>query len=199
MALNFLPSTSYADQQAVWSAFMGAADFWDSAEGNNAAVGGLTLGFDTTGSSPKLTVSGYGLSFTLTFNSNAPTSEVMIAATDKSILMQTSFAGPGNGVLILDKNSSGEWGAAAILFGASSSLGYYIAPDAASNELTLRNTSLVSASLTQLVPMTGRYSTWVMENAFVALSAPNSTYVGKMELNGVKYVMAGRAAISYTD
>lgn len=199
MALNFLPSTRYADQQAVWSAFVGAADFWDSVDGNNATVGGLTLGFDTTGSSPKLKVSGYGLSFTLSFNSSTPTSEVMIAATDKSLLMQNPFSGSSNGVLILDKNSSGEWGAAAILFGASSSLGYYIAPDAASNELTLRNTSLVSASLTQLVPMTGRYSTLVMENAFVALSAPNSTYVGKMELNGVKYVMAGRAAISYTD
>lgn len=198
MALNFLPSTRYADQQAVWSAFVGSADFWDNVDGNNATVGGLTLGFDTT-SGPKLTVSGYGLSFTLTFNGSAPTSEVMIAVTDKLILMQNPFWGSGNGVLILDKNSSGEWGAAAILFGASSGLGYYIAPDAASNELTLRNTSLVSASLTQLVPMTGRYSTWVMENAFVALSAPNSTYVGKMELNGVKYVMAGRAAISYAD
>lgn len=194
MALNFLPSTKYETPQAAWTAMINAAEFWDSVDGNAATVGGLTLGFDAE--TKHITVSGYGLSGTMSMiNANS----IMIAATEKSLLFKcTTLSGGSMGILILDKNSAGEWGAAVLPF-AGTSQGWYIAPGATTYELALKNDSLLTATLTQLVPVTGANSTWVMENAFNVLTSPNTSYEGKMELNGVKYVMAGRAAISYTD
>lgn len=194
MALNFLPSTNYETSQAAWTAMINAAEFWDSVDGNTATVGGLTLGFDA--GTKAITISGYGLNATsVMINAN----NIVIAATEKSLLIKyTASSGGSMNVLILDKNSAGEWGAAVLSFN-STNTGQYVAPDTTIADLALKNDSIVTATLTQLVPLTGTYSTWVMENAFVVLSSPNPTYVGKMELNSVKYVMVGRAAISYTD
>lgn len=195
MALNFLPSTNYGTQQAAWTAMINAADFWDSVDGNTATVGGLTLGFNAENNA--ITVSGYGLSGTTTFhNANG----VMIAAAEKSLLISyTASSGGTKGVLILDKNSNNEWGAVVFPLSGTSTVHWYIAPDTTSTAVALINDNIVTATLTQLVPMTGRDSAWVMENGFVVLTSPNPTYAGKMELNGVKYVVAGRAAISYTE
>lgn len=194
MALNFLPSTNYETPQAAWTAMINAADFWDTIDGNAATVGGLTLGFDA--GTKNITVSGYELSGTIgMINSN----NIMIATTDKSLLFKcTTTSGGSMGILILDKNSAGEWGAAVLPF-TGTSQGWYIAPGATTYNLALKNDNILNAALTQLVPVTGTDSTWVMENAFDVLTSPNPSYAGKMELNGVKYVMAGRAAISYTD
>ena len=194
MALNFLPSTNYGTQQAAWTAMINAADFWDSIDGNTATVGGLTLGFNAANNT--ITVNGYDLSGTVIMNS---ASNIMIATTEKSLLFKcTTSSGGSMGVLILDKNSDNEWGAAVLPF-AGTSQGWYIAPNTTAYDLALKNDNILSAALTQLVPVTGTNSTWVMENAFDVLTSPNISYVGKMELNGVKYVMAGRAAIAYSD
>lgn len=194
MALNFLPSTNYGTQQAAWTAMINAADFWDSIDGNTATVGGLTLGFNAANNT--ITVSGYGLSGTMNMSSAGA---VMIAVTEKSLLFKcTTTSGGSIGVLMLDKNNGDEWGAAVVPFGGTSQ-GWYIAPGATTYDLALKGDNILTATLTQLVPITGTNSTWVMENAYLVLSSPNPTYTGKMELNGEKYVMAGRAAISYTD
>ncbi len=194
MALNFLPSTNYGTQQAAWTAMINAADFWDSVDGNSVTVGNLTLGFDA--GTNKITVSGYGLSVT---SGMTNANNIVIATTEKSLLIRyTASSGGSMDVLILDKNSNNEWGAAVLSFNGTST-GQYVAPETTMADLALKNNSIVTATLTQLVPLTGAHSTWVMENAYLVLSSPNPTYIGKMELNGVKYVMAGRAAISYTD
>ena len=194
MALNFLPSTNYGTQQAAWTAMINAADFWDSIDGNTATVGGLTLGFNAANNT--ITISGYGLSVTSNMiNAN----NIVIATTEKSLLIRYQASSGGNmDILALDKNSNYEWGAAALSF-SSTSTGRYVAPDTTIDDLALKNNAIATATLTQLVPLTGAHSTWVMENAYLVLSSPNPTYAGKMELNGQKYVMAGRAAISYTD
>lgn len=193
MALNFLPSTNYGTQQAAWTAMINAADFWDSIDGNTATVGGLTLGFDA--GTNVVTVSGYDLSATALMKSN----NIMIAASEKSLIISDVSATSGgyDCAVILDKNSNDEWGATLVQMNGTN-VGWYIAPDTTTTALALQRDSIVTATLTQLVPVTGTHSTWVMENGFTVLTSPNPTYVGKMELNGVKYVMAGRAAISYT-
>ena len=194
MALNFLPSTNYGTQQAAWTAMINAADFWDSVDGNTVTVGDLTLGFDAANNT--ITVSGYSLSnTTVMVNAN----NIMIATTEKSLLIcYTATSGGTRSVLILDKNSNGDWGAAMLPF-TGTNYGWYIAPNTTTYDFALKNNNIATATLTQLVPVTGTNSTWVMENAFDVLTSPNPSYAGKMELNGVKYVMAGRAAISYTD
>lgn len=194
MALNFLPSTNYGTQQAAWTAMINAADFWYSIDGNTATVGGLTLGFNAANNT--ITISGYGLSVT---SGMVNANNIVIATTEKSLLIRYQASSGGSmDVLILDKNSNNEWGAAVLSFN-STNTGRYVAPETTMADLALKNNSIVTTTLTQLVPLTGVHSTWVMENAYLVLSSPNPTYVGKMELNGVKYVMAGRAAISYTD
>lgn len=193
MALNFLPSTNYGTQQAAWTAMINAADFWDSVDGNTVTVGGLTLGFNAENNI--VTVSGYGLSGTMSISF---ANNIMIATTDKSLLFKCTITGGGTmGVLMLDRNGN-EWGAALVPFSGTSN-GWYIAPGATTYDLALKNDNILNATLTQLVPLTGTNCTWIMENAFDVLTSPNPTYAGKMELNGIKYVMAGRAAISYTD
>lgn len=194
MALNFLPSTNYETPQAAWTAMINAAEFWDSVDGNTATVGGLTLGFDA--GINVITISGYGLSSTSNvINANG----IMIATTEKSLLISyTASSGGTKAVLMLNKNSDNEWGAAELSF-SGTTIGWYIAPNTTATDLALKNDNILTATLTQLVPLTGKDSTWVMDNAYLVLTSPNPTYVGKMELNGVKYVMAGRAAISYTD
>lgn len=195
MALNYLPTTNYTDRQAAWTAMIGAADFWDSIDGNTVTVDGLTLGFDA--GTNNITVSGYGLSATLSVYS---ASSIMIAATEKSLIFKYMISSSNYAsALLLDKNSNNEWGAVVIPLSTTSGNAYYITPNATATELALRTVATVTATLTQLAPVTGTYSTDVMENGFIVLTSPNPAYVGKMELNGVKYVMAGRAAISYTD
>ena len=194
MALNFLPSTNYGTPQAAWTAVINAAEFWDSVDGNTATVGGLTLGFNAANNT--ITISGYGLSVTSNMiNAN----NIVIATTEKSLLIRYQASSGGSmDILALDKNSNNEWGAAALSF-SSTNTGRYVAPDTTIADLALKNNAIATATLTQLVPLTGAHSTWVMENAYLVLSSPNPTYAGKMELNGQKYVMAGRAAISYAD
>lgn len=194
MALNFLPSTNYGTQQAAWTAMINAAKFWDSVDGNTAIVGGLTLGFDA--GTNNITVSGYGLSVT---SGMTNANNIVIATTEKSLLIKyTASSGGVIGVLMIDKNSENEWGAAELSF-SDTNIGWYIAPNTTGTDLALKNDNILTATLTQLVPLTGANSTWVMENAYLVLSSPNPTYAGKMELNGEKYVMAGRAAIAYSD
>lgn len=194
MALNFLPTTNYGTQQAAWTAMINAADFWDGIDGNTAAVGGLTLGFDA--GTNVVTVSGYDLSATMLMKSN----NIIIAVTEKSLLISgvSATSGGYDCALTLDKSSNNEWGAALVQVNGTNA-GWYIAPDTTATGLALMKDSIVTATLTQLVPVTGTHSTWVMENAYTVLTSPNPSYRGKMEMNGVKYVMAGRAAISYTD
>lgn len=194
MALNFLPSTNYETPQAAWTAMINAAEFWDSVDGNAATVGGLTLGFNAE--THYVTVSGYGLSIT---NNIIHANNITIAATEKSLLIcYQASSGGSKDVLLLNKNNNGEWGAAILSFNGTNT-GLYVAHETTTTALALKSNAIVTAALTQLVSLTGTHSTWVMENAYLVLSSPNPTYTGKMELNGVKYVMAGRAAISYTD
>ena len=196
MALNFLPSTNYTDSKAAWDAMVGAATFWDSVseDGNTVEVGGLTLTFSSENN--RITVSGYNLTANASI---ANANEIMIAATEKSLMMKfVASSGGLSAVLIIDKNSENEWGAAGVPFGGTN-IGWYIAPSTTATDLALKNDNILTATLTQLVPITGTNSTWVMENGFDVLTSPNISYAGKMELNGEKYVMAGRAAISYTD
>jgi hypothetical protein len=196
MALNFLPSTNYSNQRAAWDAMVGAADFWDSVseDGNTVTVGELTLTFRSDNN--RITVSGYNLTANASIaNANG----IMIAASEKSLMMK--FVASSGGlivVLIIDKNSENEWGAAGVPFGGTN-YGFYVAPDTTTTELALKNDNILTATLTQLVPVTGKDSTWVMDNGFDVLTSPNTSYTGKMELNGEKYVMAGRAAIAYSD
>ena len=197
MALNFLPSTNYTDPKAVWDAMVGAATFWDSVseDGNTVEVGGLTLTFNSETRS--ITIDGYNL--TTSFYLATSTNNIMIAATENSLMakLNLSISGAAIGVLIIDKNSKNEWGAAEIPF-SGTGFGWYIAPNTTTTDLALKGDNILTATLTQLVPITGTNSTWVMENGFDVLTSPNISYAGKMELNGEKYVMAGRAAISYT-
>ncbi len=196
MALNFLPSTNYRNQKSAWDAMVSAATFWDSIseDGNTVTVGELTLTFSSENN--RITVSGYDLTANVGIvNAN----EIMIAATEKSLLMKfIGSSGGVIGVLMIDKNSENEWGAAELSF-SGTNIGWYIAPSTTGTDLALKNDNILTATLTQLVPLTGKNSTWVMENAYLVLSSPNPTYAGKMELNGEKYVMAGRAAIAYSD
>ena len=196
MALNFLPSTNYTNQKAAWDAMVNAATFWDSIseDGNTVTVGGLTLVYhdDTT---HDITVSGYGLTGTIKiYNAN----NIVIAATEKSLLFRVRTSNGGMGVLVLDKNSAGEWGVAEIPFSSTANT-MFIAPETTISGLALGNVNIMGATLTQLVPATGMNSTWVMEHVYLVLTSPNTSYTGKMELNGEKYVMAGRAAIAYSD
>ena len=196
MALNFLPSTNYRNQKSAWDAMVGAAEFWDSIseDGNTVEVGGLTLTFSSE--SNRITVSGYDLTATVNI---ANANNIMIAATEKSLMMKVNGSSGGAiGVLILDKNSENEWGASELPF-SGTRFGWYIAPNTTTTDLALKGDNILTATLTQLVPITGTNSIWVMENGFDVLTSPNISYAGKMELNGQKYVMAGRAAISYTD
>lgn len=197
MALNFLPSTNYRNQKAAWDAMVGAADFWDSIseDGNTVEVGGLTLTFNSE--THFITIDGYNLTTSFNFtNAN----NIMIAATENSLMakLNISISGAAIGVLIIDKNSENEWGAAELPF-SGTNFGWYIAPNTTTTGLALKGDNILTATLTQLVPITGTNSTWVMENSFDVLTSPNISYAGKMELNGEKYVMAGRAAIAYTD
>lgn len=196
MALNFLPSTNYTNQKAAWDAMVSAATFWDSVseDGNTVTVGGLTLVYhdDTT---HDITVSGYGLTGLIKiYNAN----NIVIAATESALLFRTRTNTNNTGVLVLDKSSNGEWSAAEIPFSTASSV-MFIAPGTTVSGLALGNVNIVGATLTQLAPATGMNSTWVMENVYLVLTSPNTSYTGKMELNGEKYVMAGRAAIAYSD
>lgn len=198
MALNFLPSTNYTNQKSAWDAMVGAATFWDSVseDGNTVTVGGLTLTFSSE--SNRITVSGYDLTATVNI---ANANNIMIAVTEKSLLMK--FIGNSGGVgvigvLMIDKNSENEWGAAELPF-SGTNFGWYIAPNTTTTDLALKGDNILTATLTQLVPITGTNSIWVMENGFDVLTSPNISYAGKMELNGEKYVMAGRAAIAYSD
>lgn len=196
MALNFLPSTNYTNQKSAWDAMVNAATFWDSVseDGNTVTVGELTLVYhdDTT---HDITVSGYGLTGTIKiYNAN----NIIIAATEKSLLFRVRTSNGGMGVLVLDKNSAGEWGVTEIPFSSTAST-MFIAPETTVSGLALGNIAIMGTTLTQLVPATGTNSAWVMENAYLVLTSPNTSYTGKMELNGEKYVMAGRAAIAYTD
>lgn len=195
MALNFLPSTNYANQKAAWDAMVGAATFWDniSEDGNTVTVGELTLVYDDT--TYNITVSGYGLTGTIKiYNAN----NIVIAATEKSLLFRVRTSNSGMGVLVLDKNSAGEWGVTEIPFSSTAST-MFIAPETTISGLALGNVNIMGATLTQLVPATGTNSAWVMENAYLVLTSPNTSYTGKMELNGEKYVMVGRAVIAYSD
>lgn len=195
MALNFLPSTNYANQKAAWDAMVGAATFWDniSEDGNTVTVGELTLVYDDT--THDITVSGYGLTGTIKiYNAN----NIVIAATEKSLLFRVRTSNNGMGVLVLDKNSAGEWGVTEIPFSSTAST-MFIAPETTISGLALGNVNIMGATLTQLVPATGTNSAWVMENAYLVLTSPNTSYTGKMELNGEKYVMVGRAVIAYSD
>lgn len=198
MALNFLPSTNYRNQKSAWDAMVNAATFWDSVseDGNTVTVGGLTLTFSSENN--RITVSGYNL--TTSFNLTTNTNNIMIAATENSLMakLNLSISGAAIGVLIIDKNSENEWGAAELPF-SGTNFGWYIAPHTTTTDLALKGDNILTATLTQLVPITGTNSTWVMENGFDVLTSPNTSYTGKMELNGEKYVMAGRAAIAYTD
>ena len=195
MALTFLPSTNYTNQKAAWDAMVGAATFWDSIseDGNTVTAGGLTLVYhdDTT---HDITVSGYGLTGTIKiYTANS----IVIAATESALLFRTRTNSNSTGVLVLDKSSDGEWSAAEIPFSTASSV-MFIAPETTVSGLALGNVNIVGATLTQLAPATGMNSTWIMENVYLVLTSPNTSYTGKMELNGEKYVMAGRAAIAYT-
>ena len=198
MALNFLPSTNYTDPKAVWDAMVGAATFWDSVseDGNTVEVGGLTLTFNSETRS--ITIDGYNL--TTSFYLATSTNNIMIAATENSLMakLNLSISGAAIGVLIIDKNSKNEWGAAEIPF-SGTGFGWYIAPNTTTTDLALKGDNILTATLTQLVPITGTNSTWVMEHVYLVLTSPNTSYMGKMELNGEKYVMAGRAAIAYSD
>ena len=196
MALTFLPSTNYKNQKSAWDAMVNAATFWDSIseDGNTVTVGGLTLTFSSE--SNRITVSGYDLTATVNI---ANANNIMIATTEKSLMMKVNGSSGGAiGVLIIDKNSENEWGAAELPF-SGTGFGWYIAPHTTTTDLALKGDNILTATLTQLVPITGTNSIWVMENGFDVLTSPNISYAGKMELNGEKYVMAGRAAIAYTD
>ena len=166
MALNFLPSTNYRNQKSAWDAMVGAAEFWDSIseDGNTVEVGGLTLTFSSE--SNRITVSGYDLTATVNI---ANANNIMIAATEKSLMMKVNGSSGGAiGVLILDKNSENEWGASELPF-SGTGFGWYIAPNTTTTDLALKGDNILTATLTQLVPITGTNSIWVMENGFDVL------------------------------
>ena len=190
MALNFLPSTNYTNPKAAWDAMVNAATFWDSISEDGNTV---TLVYDDTAHG--ITVSGYGLTAEMRFNNG---NSVVIAVTESALLFRIRTTSNSMGVLVLDKSSDGEWSAAEIPFSSASSV-MFVAPETTISGLALGNVNIMGATLTQLVPATGTNSTWVMEHVYLVLTSPNTSYTGKMELNGEKYVMAGRAAISYTD
>lgn len=174
---------------------VGAAEFWDSVseDGNTVKAGGLTLTYDET--SYDITVSGYGLTGTIKIYA---ANSIVIAATESALLFRTRTNSNSMGVLVLDKNSAGEWSVAEIPFSSTANT-MFIAPETTISGLALGNVNIMGATLTQLVPATGTNSTWVMEHVYLVLTSPNTSYTGKMELNGEKYVIAGRAAIAYSD
>jgi len=176
MALNFLPTTNYANKQAVWNAIVNAADFWDEVGENSVTAGDITL----TYADGTVTATGYGLTETDNiFNANS----VMIAASEAGLICtyNTSNAPKGFSAFILSKNSDGTWAFIATTISGTAA-GYFLAPNTPTKGMPSIN--IATASLTCIAAITGTYSTYIPEHAFRVLTAPDTSYTGKMELNG---------------
>lgn len=183
MALNFIPRTAYTDVNQAWSVLVGAANFWDSVDGDTAIVGDLTISRSTS----SITIAGYGRTASFDF-----AKDIMVASTETSLIVWTNAANAQ--ALAIEKDEAGHW--VAYMHRDNTASGSLIVPDVGSTSV-LSLTS-ATATLTQLVPAISRDGTYVFSNIFNIIARP-SMYVGKAELNGQKYVMAGAVALAYTD
>lgn len=190
MALNFLPSTNYSSVSAAWTAFLGAASFWDgiSEDGNTATVGNLTI----TKNANTIEISGYELSASQTLYSG---NNVMIAADENGAIMNFLISANNRFSMGIARNEDGNWHGVFLNTGTGSAI---IAPDTTATGIAI-HAAVATARLTTIVPVIGTYSTFISERIFNVTTSDNPSYNGKMELNGQKYVKAELLALAYTD
>lgn len=183
MALNFIPRTAYTDVDQAWSVLVGAANFWDSVDGDTAIVGDLTISRATS----SITIAGYGRTASFDF-----ARDIMAASTETSLIVWANALNAQ--AFAIEKDEAGHW--VTYIHRDTGSAGSLIVPDVGSTSVAAP--APMTASLTQLVPAIVKDGTYVFSNIFSIITHPG-TYVGKAELNGQKYVMAGAVALAYTE
>ena len=183
MALNFIPRTAYTNVDQAWSVLVGAANFWDSVDGDTAIVGDLTISRAT----PSITIAGYGRTASFDF-----ARDIMVASTETSLIVWANAT--NTQALAIEKDEAGHW--VAYMHRDDNASGSLIVPDVGSTSVAAPTPT--TATLTQLVPAIVKNGTYIFSNIFSIIACP-SGYVGKAELNGQKYVMAGAVALAYTD
>lgn len=192
MSLNFITTPSYATSADFWAALVGAADFWDETTETTATVGGITITYDSENTANPFSVSGYGLSMTLT---GSFLTQTRIAATENGILFcgATALNNQPESYAV-GKNADGDWGAFRISKTGNASVS--VTPDSSSTS-GMNLTTVLSTHLTQLVPAATQNGNFVFSDLYRLIMSTNTAYMGRLELEGQKFVLLNSLALEY--
>lgn len=194
MALNYITTPTYSTSADFWTALVGAATFWEETTETTATVGGITLTYDPENTTIPFSVSGYGLSMDL---SGTFLAQTRIAATENGILFcgaQSTSHQPES--YAIGKNVDGDWGAFRISKSGNAST--VVTPNT-TNVTSVNITTTTSTHLTQLVPAAALNGDFVFADVYRLVMSTNTAYMGRMELEGQKFVLLNALALTYTD
>lgn len=194
-------SQTFTNVTAVFD-YLAANVPWLTTEGDTLTVGNLTLKKSAT-TAIKITdsVSGATLTTPSVSNSNA---NFVILITDTAVMVCQNTTGQAVAMssFIVGKSTDGaneHYGAVTrteTSSGAAETVLTYGAVNVSSNG-TRRVIS--SANIAQMIPVYSNETAYDVENAYLVFMTTNTSYVGKMELNGAKYVQCGGLALQYTE
>lgn len=194
-------SQAFLNVSAVFD-YLGANVPWLTAEGDTLTAGNLTLEKSAT-TAIKITdsVSGATLTTPSVSNSNA---NFKILITDSAVMVCQNTTGQAVAIssFIVGKSTDGtaeHYGAVIrteTSSGAAETVLTYGAVNVSSNGT---RKTISSTDITQLIPVYSNETAYNVENAYLVFMTTQTGYVGKMELNGAKYVRCSGLALQYSE
>lgn len=201
MQLISYVSQAFLNVSAVFD-YLGANVPWLTTEGDTLTAGNLTLEKSDT-NAIKITDSAAGTTLTTpAVSATNPNFKILI--TDSAVMVCQNTTGQATAIssFIIGKSTDGtaeHYGAVIrteTSSGAAETVLTYGAVNVSSNG-TRRVIS--STNITQMIPVYSNETAYDVENAYLVFMTTNTSYVGRMELNGAKYVQCGGLALQYTE
>jgi len=194
-------SQTFANVPTVFD-YLAANVPWLTAEGDTLTVGNLTLEKSAT-TAIKITDSAAGATLT-TPSVSVSNANFKILITDTAVMVCQNTTGQAVAMssFIVGKSTDGtnDHYGAVIRTETSSGAAETVLTYGAANVLSNGTRKVISsANITQMIPVYSNETAYNVENAYLVFMTTQTSYVGKMELNGAKYVQCGGLALQYTE
>lgn len=203
MQLISYTSQAFLNVSAVFD-YLGTNVPWLTAEGDTLTVDNLTLEKSAT-TAIKITDSVSGATLTTPSVSNND-ANFKILITDSAVMVCQNTTGQAVAIssFIIGKSKSTDGTAehyGAVIrtetsSGAAETVLTYGAVNVSSNGT---RKTISSTNIAQMIPVYSNETAYDVENAYLVFMTTQTGYVGKMELNGAKYVQCGGLALQYTE
>lgn len=202
MQLISYTSQTFLNVSAVFD-YLGTNVPWLTAEGDTLTVDNLTLEKSAT-TAIKITDSVSGATLTTpSVSNNDANFKILITDTAVMVCQNTAVsASTAISSFIIGKSTDGtneHYGAVIRTETSSSAAETVLTYGAVNVSSNGTRKTISSTNITQMIPVYSNETAYDVENAYLVFMTTNTSYVGRMELNGAKYVQCGGLALEYTE